>query len=65
MFLQAHPLCADPYGIHAEEGQAVAATVVDHIKPKRRGGRDAWDNLQALCESCHNKKTALEDKRWG
>jgi 5-methylcytosine-specific restriction protein A len=35
--------------------------IVDHIKPIAEGG-DAWDinNLQGLCEACHNKKTAIE-----
>lgn len=65
MFLQAHPHCADPHGIHEEEGQIVAATEVDHITPKERGGRDAWDNLQSLCKPCHSRKTAIEDGGWG
>ncbi len=65
MFLNAHPLCADPFGVHAAAGEIVQATQVDHIKPKRAGGRDSWDNLQALCDSCHSRKTALEYGRWG
>lgn len=57
MFLRRHPLCADPDGVHTGP---VPATDVDHIVPKRDGGRDAWDNLQALCHSCHSRKTARE-----
>ena len=34
----------------------------DHIKPKRTGGKDTPSNLQGLCASCHNRKTATEDK---
>ena len=64
MVLAEHPLCADPYGIHAARGEVVAATDVDHIKPKRDGGTDDWDNLQALCSSCHSRKT-IDDGRWG
>lgn len=38
------------------------ATVIDHIRPVRKGG-DIWDedNLQPLCESCHNRKTNAEN----
>ena len=37
------------------------ATVIDHIQPIRLGGAKlAWDNLQALCTSCHNSKSARE-----
>ena len=38
---------------------------VDHIVPKARGGTDDRDNLQPLCHSCHSRKTAEEDGRWG
>lgn len=63
MFLQANPVCADPYQDHA--GEVVTATEVDHIIPKRKGGKDRWENLQSLCKACHSKKTAIEDGRWG
>ena len=36
-----------------------AATVIDHITPLHLGGKDDG-NLQALCLSCHNVKTADE-----
>lgn len=38
---------------------------VDHIIPKRAGGTDAYDNLQAVCRSCHSRKTALCDFGFG
>jgi 5-methylcytosine-specific restriction protein A len=59
MFLRANPLCADPFGLHANSGEVAMAEHADHIKPKRDGGQDKWDNLQGLCHSCHSKKTAL------
>ena len=62
MFLRQHPLCADPFNEH--KGRPVAATDVDHIVPRARGGTDAFANLQALCHSCHSRKTALADGRW-
>ena len=51
-FLENNPFCArcDNYAYH-----------VDHIVPKSNGGRDTPQNLQALCASCHGKKTTLED----
>ena len=42
-----------------------AATEVDHIKPRRRGGTDRLENLQALCKAHHSLKTVREDGRWG
>lgn len=41
-----------------------ASTDVDHVVPRRRGGRDTAANLQGLCASCHARKTATEDGRW-
>ena len=39
------------------------ATRVDHIKPINQGGDPwAWDNLQSLCESCHNSTKQAQDK---
>lgn len=63
MILSRHPLCADPFGEH--EGRPVPAQEVDHIVPLRKGGGNRSENLQALCKSCHSKKTAREDGRWG
>jgi 5-methylcytosine-specific restriction endonuclease McrA len=35
---------------------------VDHIIPRSQGGTNDPKNLQALCITCHGKKTALETK---
>ncbi|MFA7456062.1 MAG: HNH endonuclease [Micavibrio sp.] len=57
--LQEQPLCA----LCAQAGLVKAASVVDHING------DALDNdrsnLQALCASCHARKTAREDGGFG
>jgi len=63
-FLKRYPLCADPFGIHAERKEQVRATEVDHVIPKAEGGADKWDNLQSLCKPCHSRKTA-EESNWG
>jgi hypothetical protein len=31
------------------------AFIVDHIVSRRNGGRDAMDNLRALCRTCDNR----------
>ena len=53
MVLADQPLCV----ICLAAGHVVSATDVDHIVPKRAGGRDEIDNLQALCHECHSRKT--------
>jgi len=48
------------------EGRIVKADVVDHIVEIKDGGAAYdLDNLQSLCHSCHNKKTAQERKYRG
>ena len=44
-------------------GRYVRATDVDHIVPHRGDPALFWDeeNWQALCHSCHSKKTRNED----
>lgn len=41
-------------------GRVTAATEVDHIVSKPRGGTDAPDNLRAICSPCHKAKTAQD-----
>ena len=56
-FLRAHPLCR----LCEAHGLLVPAKVVDHIIPLKDGGpRFDWVNLDALCVSHHNAKTARE-----
>lgn len=44
----------------ADNGRTTAATQVDHVTPKSRGGSDDMGNLQAICVACHRNKTARE-----
>lgn len=58
-YLTDHPLC-----VRCQS----PATVVDHIVP-HRGDNDVlfWDadNHQALCATCHGRKTATQDGGFG
>ena len=33
-----------------------AASTVDHVLPRSRGGRDTWENLVAACLPCNGRK---------
>lgn len=46
-------------------GRITAANIVDHIIPKAEGGTDDYDNLQVICNKCHQLKTAEEAARGG
>ncbi|KAA3639437.1 MAG: HNH endonuclease [Proteobacteria bacterium] len=57
--LSQYPLCADCL----DKGLTRSANVVDHIDG------NSWNNdpsnLQSLCSTCHNRKTALYDGGFG
>ena len=60
MVLTDQPLCR----YCQQMGQLTPATVCDHIKPVRLHPELAfeYDNLQPMCERCHNGIRAQEDK---
>ena len=52
----------NPCCVHCElMGRTTAATEVDHIVAKSKGGTDEESNLCALCISCHSIKSCRED----
>lgn len=53
-FLAEHPLCADC----ERAGRVTAAEHVHHLKERKDHPELAldWDNLEALCQPCHNGK---------
>ncbi|MDR0530766.1 MAG: HNH endonuclease [Oscillospiraceae bacterium] len=53
LFLAKHPLCADCQAA----GRLTPATELHHIVAVNGGGSDRDENLQALCKSCHSKRT--------
>ena len=59
--LAAHPFCEECL----KAGRYTKADTIDHIVP-HRGNPDLFfepGNLQALCKSCHDRKTWTEDSR--
>ena len=45
-------------------GKSEKTMIVDHIQELKDGGEPySYDNLQTLCKSCHNIKTAKEKQR--
>ena len=58
-YLRDNPLCVKCKA----NGKFAEATVVDHIVPHRGNQKLFWDknNWQALCKSCHDRKTRTED----
>ena len=65
-FVREHPLCECPE-CQAGIVRVTVATVVDHIIPHKGDLSLFWDrnNWQAMSKTCHDKKTAREDGRWG
>lgn len=59
-FLNANPLCVECLKVD----RLVEATVVDHIIPHRGDKKLFCDenNWQALCKSCHDRKTMTVDR---
>jgi 5-methylcytosine-specific restriction protein A len=55
-----HPLCEQCL----EQGRATPAQEVHHVKPLSQGGTNDYENLRALCCSCHSSITAHEGGRW-
>ena len=56
--LQANPYCVRCY---EQKGVLIQATVSDHIRSINDGGDPwGWSNRQALCASCHNRKSGHE-----
>lgn len=53
-FLALNPLCE----MCRRQGIFTAANEVHHVKPLADGGTNDFENLMALCKSCHSKITA-------
>ena len=51
-----HPLCEEC----VRQGRVTPASVVDHVVPHRGDAGRFWDqdNWEALCKTCHDRKTA-------
>jgi 5-methylcytosine-specific restriction endonuclease McrA len=58
---------AEPGNRYCACGCGLVAEVVDHIRPHKGDRKLFWNraNWQPMTSSCHNRKTALADGRWG
>lgn len=61
-FKRRHPLCADPFGHHVEDGVTVAVDHVHHVIPAGERPDLAFveDNCASLCVLCHGKIEGME-----
>lgn len=66
-YLLQHPRCESETCLQLPEWQRPVATDIDHIDGCGRTGERAYDaaNLQALCHSCHSRKTVAHDGGFG
>ena len=62
-YLKLHPVCVRC----RQAGRVTLATVVDHVTPHRDDYSLMWavNNWQALCKTCHDRKTVQEDGGFG
>ncbi|MFB2582456.1 HNH endonuclease [Herbiconiux sp. P15] len=42
-----------------------AASTIDHVQPRSRGGKDTWENLVACCLRCNNIKSDRTPEEMG
>lgn len=59
-YLEHHPFCQ----LCREAGRRTRANTVHHIKAVSEGGSSEWNNLMALCRSCHSALHAKQGDRW-
>ena len=57
LYAARHPLCADPFGWHKQDGVTVPMEHVHHIIPIKHNPKLAYteSNLMAVCAKCHAK----------
>lgn len=55
-----HYMCQ---GVRSGQPCGFTATAADHILPRFLGGGHEMGNLQALCSTCHNRKSSAEGRQ--
>lgn len=62
--MRAELFASNPLCVECERhGRVTLATQRDHIVSLGEGGADADDNVQGLCEACHDAKSQAERQR--
>lgn len=57
-------------GVLARDGRRCAychgaATTIDHVLPRSRGGKNTWRNTVAACDRCNQRKGDRTPDEWG
>ena len=60
--IRRHPICADPFGFHRQDSNAVAAQDLHHVVSVAAAPDlvCSLENVVGLCRPCHNRVSALE-----
>jgi len=54
-------VCGIKTDLSSDPGKDPSTATLEHIKPKSKGGTDAWNNLALLCSAC-NQRNANKQK---
>lgn len=56
-------VCGIKTDLHSDSGKNPKTATLEHIKPKSKGGSNAWNNLALLCSACNQRNGNKEKYR--
>ena len=48
-------VCGVKTDLYGDAGKDPRTATLEHIKPRSKGGTDAWNNLALLCSACNQR----------